>query len=279
MDWRTVFPRAVEAALIMALIMSAAWLVQRALRKTGWIDVFWTVGTGFVGVFLALFTSEAENALCGRQVFVAIVAALWSGRLGWYLVNRTRRRGDDPRYRAMLAGWGKKGQQKLFLHVQIQAAIGLLLAGCFMVAAKNPAPLFRSQDVLAVGLIFLSIAGEALADLQMQRFRALAHHERKICNTGLWRWSRHPNYFFEWLFWTALPLLAVAGGYPIGWTALLAPVCMYWLLVHVSGVPPLEAHLAQTRGAEFADYRRRTSRFFPCPPKYSNQDTNRTVNQ
>ena len=279
MDWWIVIPRAVEAASIMAFIMSAAWLVQRASRKTGWIDVFWTFGTGFVGVILALQTANAEEMLSGRQVLVAVMAALWSGRLGWYLMNRTRRRGDDPRYRAMLAGWGKAGQWKLFWHVQIQAAFGLLLAGCFMLAAKNPVPLFRLQDILGVGLIFLSIAGEALADHQMQRFRISNHHEQTICNTGLWRWSRHPNYFFEWLFWLALPLLAVAGDYPVGWIALFAPLCMYWLLVYVSGIPPLEAHLAQTRGMAFAEYCRQTSWFFPCPPKSSSQDTSRTVNQ
>jgi steroid 5-alpha reductase family enzyme len=274
MDWGIVLARMVEAALIMTLIMSAAWVVQRVSRQTGWIDVCWTFGTGFAGILLALFANAPDEFPSRRQLLVAVMAALWSGRLGWHLLNRTLRRGDDPRYLAMLTGWGRDGQRKLFWHVQIQAAIGWFLAGCFMIAAKNPAPLFRLPDFLAVGLFFLSIAGESLADMQMQRFRALPGHGQEICDTGLWRWSRHPNYFFEWLFWLTLPFLAIAEGYSLGWLALFAPLCMYWLLVNVSGIPPLEAHLAQSRERAFADYRRRTSRFFLYPPRRSDHDTN-----
>jgi steroid 5-alpha reductase family enzyme len=279
MDWGIVLARMVEAALVMSFIMSVAWVVQKVSRQTGWIDVCWTLGTGLAGIFLALFANAPGEFPSRRQVLAAAMAALWSGRLGWHLLNRTLRRGDDPRYRAMLAGWGQDGQRKLFWHAQIQAVIGWLLADCFMIAANNPAPLFRLLDFPAIGLFFLAIAGEALADMQMQHFRAAAGHEQKVCDLGLWRWSRHPNYFFEWLFWLTLPILAIGEGYPQGWLALFAPLCMYWLLVHVSGIPPLETHLAQSRGEAFADYRRRTSRFFPRPPRRSDQDVNRAVSQ
>ena len=142
-----------------------------------------------------------------------------------------------------------------------------LPGSCIVVAARNPSPLVRVQDLAAIALVLISVTGEALADDQMRRFRRSSGHGRNICDAGLWQWSRHPNYFFEWLFWLALPLLAVGSGYAVGWVAILAPLCMYWLLVHVSGIPPLEAHLARSRGTAFAEYCRRTSAFLPLPPR------------
>jgi steroid 5-alpha reductase family enzyme len=257
----------VAAGLAMSLVMSAAWLIQKRTAKTSWIDVCWTLGTGLTGVFLSIFQDGLREIPSGRQVLVAAIAALWSGRLGWYLISRARLKGDDPRYRAMIAAWGKYGQARLFWHLQIQAFVGLLLASCTGVAARNPVPLVRLQDLAAIALILVSVTGEALADDQMRRFRRSAGHGQNICDVGLWRWSRHPNYFFEWLFWVAFPLLAVSSGYAVGWVAILAPLCMYWLLVHVSGIPPLEAHLARSRAVEFAEYCRRTSAFFPFPPR------------
>ena len=90
-----------------------------------------------------------------------------------------------------------------------------------------------------------------------------------ICDVGLWGWSRHPNYFFEWFGWLAYPLLAIdlGGAYPWGFVALAGPVCMYWLLVHVSGIPPLEAHMLERRRDEFRAYQARTNAFFPAPPR------------
>ena len=201
-------------------------------RKTSWIDVCWTLGTGLTGVFLAIVQDGLRGIPSGRQILVAAIAALWSGRLGWYLMSCARGIGDDPRYRAMIAAWGQDAQAKLFWHLQIQACVGLLLASCIVVAARNPSPLVRVQDLAAIALVLISVTGEALADDQMRRFRRSSGHGRNICDAGLWQWSRHPNYFFEWLFWLALPLLAV--GYAVGWVAILAPLCMYWLLVHVS---------------------------------------------
>jgi steroid 5-alpha reductase family enzyme len=89
------------------------------------------------------------------------------------------------------------------------------------------------------------------------------------CDVGLWGWSRHPNYFFEWLGWLAYPLLAIdlSGAYLWGWAALLGPACMYWLLVHVSGIPPLEAHMLERRRDEFRAHQARTNAFFPAPPR------------
>ena len=105
-----------------------------------------------------------------------------------------------------------------------------------------------------------------MADRQLAAFKARPDSHGKVCDAGLWAWSRHPNYFFEWLVWCACPCFAVSAAWPWGWAALLAPAMMYWLLVHVSGIPPLEAAMLRSRGPAYRAYQQRVAAFFPRPP-------------
>jgi steroid 5-alpha reductase family enzyme len=257
------------AGLALSAVMACAWRIQRVTGNSGWIDVFWTLGTGTAAVVMALLPRTEEPWPHPRQVFVAAFAALWSLRLGWHIYVRTRATGDDPRYRDLIAQWGAGSSVKLFWQLQIQAAVALLLASSVMLAAQNPAPGLRTQDIIGAMVLLTGIAGEAVADRQLRLFKRNSANRGKICDLGLWRWSRHPNYFFEWLCWLAYPIVAIdlASHNPLGPLALLAPLAMYWILVHVSGIPPLEAHMVRTRGAAFRDYQARTSPFFPLPPR------------
>jgi steroid 5-alpha reductase family enzyme len=155
----------------------------------------------------------------------------------------------------------------MFWFLQSQAMAGFVLAVAVRLAAVNPAPFPRLADALAVAILLVAVGGEALADAQLQRFRRAHRGEKLICEDGLWGWSRHPNYFFEWLGWFAYPILAISGENPWGWLALGAPLLMYVLLVHVSGIPPLEAQMAASRGDAFRDLQRRVNAFFPSPPR------------
>jgi steroid 5-alpha reductase family enzyme len=112
-----------------------------------------------------------------------------------------------------------------------------------------------------------AVLGESIADAQLRKFKAQAQSPNSVCDVGLWRWSRHPNYFFEWLAWVAYPVIGIdlSGYNPFGWLAVLAPACMYWVLVHMSGIPPLESHMLRTRGDMFRAYQRRTRPFLPFP--------------
>ena len=114
-----------------------------------------------------------------------------------------------------------------------------------MLAAHNPNPDLRIQDLVGLATLMVAIVGEAIADRQLRAFKGDPANRNAVCDIGLWRWSRHPNYFFEWLSWLAYPIIAIdfAGYNPYGWLALAAPACMYWVLVHVSGIPPLEDHM------------------------------------
>ena len=254
------------AALALCGIMAGAWQVQRMTGNSGWIDTIWTFGTGAVACARALAPLEGQSAPDWRQWLAAALAACWSLRLGGHIFSRTRMISDDPRYRAKMDSWGPKAASRLFWFLQAQAAIALLLVGAVMLAAHHPEPRFRWLDAAAVAVFALGIVGEALADAQLRRFkRSAAPHT--ICDTGLWAWSRHPNYFCEWLCWCAFPMLSIGSAFAPGWLALLAPLFMYWTLVYASGIPPLEAHMRRTRPEAFAAYSRRTNVFFPAPPR------------
>lgn len=253
----------------LSAAMACAWNVQRRTGNSGWIDVFWTFGTGAAACTLALLPIEGSQWPQSRQLLAAGFAFAWSVRLGWHILLRTRSANDDPRYRDMIDKWGVDAKARLFWHLQTQGLIGLLLAACVMLSARNPLAGMRFQDCAAIAIFVIAVLGEALADAQLRRYKQVPTNRGRICDTGLWSWSRHPNYFCEWLCWLAYPLLAIdfSGSYQQGFVSLLAPLCIYWLLVHVSGIPPLEAHMLRTREAAFEAYRRRTGAFFPWPPR------------
>lgn len=255
------------ASIAFSALMACAWWVQRITRNSGWIDVIWTAGVGVTGLYLAL--KAGSGAVTARQAAVAGLAALWSLRLGAHLFIRAVTTGDDPRYRDLMEQWGTATNRKLFEFLQIQAAAGLVLAVAIMIAALSPGVFPSYGDIAGLALFTAGLVGSATADLQLRQFKAKAANAGKICDRGLWRWSRHPNYFFEWLCWLSYPIIAIdpSESYTWGYAALTAPILMYWLLVYVSGIPPLETHLMRSRGAAFMIYRMRTSTFFPWPPK------------
>jgi steroid 5-alpha reductase family enzyme len=260
------FLAAVMGAALSA-IMAVAWQVQRTTGHTGWIDVCWTFGTGIVAALGSLAPLPAAHPPGARQIMVAVLILFWSLRLGGHIVARTREVGDDPRYRDLITQWGARASLRMFLQLQSQAAVGLILAISVALAAHNTRPNLGFPDFLGLALLVGALAGEAVSDWQLRRFKSDPANRGRICEAGLWRLSRHPNYFFEWLCWLAYPLIAIdpSGFNPLGWIALLAPACMYWVLVHVSGIPPLEAHMLRSRGEQFRALQARTRAFFPFP--------------
>jgi steroid 5-alpha reductase family enzyme len=158
----------------------------------------------------------------------------------------------------------------MFLFLQNQGFGSIPLVFAIFVAARFPEAALRLQDALGVLILFAGIAGEGLADAQLKTFRSNPANKGKVCDIGLWRWSRHPNYFFEWFGWLAYPVIAISLtdplAYPWGFAALLSPLMMYWFLVHVTGIPPLEDQMLRSRGDRYKDYQARTSKFFPLPP-------------
>jgi steroid 5-alpha reductase family enzyme len=250
----------------LSLTMALAWMIQQRSGNSGWVDVCWSLSVGTVAAVAAIWPL-GPNSPHWRQAAVAILALAWSLRLGLHIAGRARTSADDPRYRDLVQQWGRDAPWRMFLFLQSQAAVGAVLAVSIALAAHNPNPGLRLQDIVGLCILLVAIAGEAIADRQLRAFKADPRNRGKICDVGLWSLSRHPNYFFEWLTWVAYPVIAIefAGHNPYGWLALAAPACMYWVLVHVSGIPPLEQHMLRSRGDAFRTYQLRTRAFFPIP--------------
>jgi steroid 5-alpha reductase family enzyme len=250
----------------LSLVMMAAWLVQRAVGNAGWVDAVWSFGLGAAGAIYALAPAPGIDWPGLRQLLVATLIVVWSLRLGIHIALRTLGAAEDSRYAEFRRDWGAQFQSRMFWFLQAQAIAAMVLALSVFLAARNPAPLGMG-DVLAVVVLLVAIGGEGLADEQLRHFRRDPAHNGGICEEGLWRLSRHPNYFFEWLGWLAYPFFAIdlRGDYIWGWLALSGPALMYYLLAHVSGVPPLEQQMLRTRGDAYRAYQARTRAFFLLP--------------
>jgi steroid 5-alpha reductase family enzyme len=263
---------AAAVAGLLALTMALAWAVQAATRNAGWVDAIWSFGTGAGGVVAALWPLGAAP-LSARQVLVAALIAAWGLRLGLHIAERTLTGREDPRYARLRAEWGRRYLPRMFGFLMVQALAGWVLTLSVLVAARNPSPGLAWADLAGVLLLGVAVAGEGLADWQMRRFRADPANRGRVMDRGLWAWSRHPNYFFQTLGWFAWPLIALGppGSPWLGVLALSGPLLMYGLLVHVSGIPPLEREMLASRGDAFRAYQASTSAFLPLPPRKSHR--------
>ena len=246
----------------MAVVMALLWVLQRRTGDAGIVDVGWAAGLAATAVAFALASPEGLPA---RRWLVAGMAAVWGGRLaGHLLVDRVLPEGEDGRYRWARQRWGERTQLYLFLFFQLQAVLVPVLAGAFLLAMRHPAEGLRILDAVGVGLWLVALGGEWVSDRQLARFRRRPGTGGRVCREGLWRYSRHPNYFFEWIHWWAY--VAVAAGYPAGWAAVYAPLLMLVFVLRVTGIPPTEAQALRSRGEAYRRYQRTTSAFFPWPP-------------
>jgi steroid 5-alpha reductase family enzyme len=244
---------------LAAVLMSLGWRWQRIRANAGIVDVLWAAGVGGGAVFLAL----VSNGTVAPRVILAVLGGLWGARLAIHLWTRVRAEPEDGRYQNLRAHW-HGNQFKFFLFFQFQAFLIVLFSLPFLAVARNSQTL-TPWLLVGITIWLVSVIGEAIADYQLARFRADPTHHGRTCRDGLWRYSRHPNYFFEWLHWFAYVCLAV--GSPIGWLAGFGPVVMYVFLRWVSGIPYTESQALRTRGDDYRAYQRSTPMLFPWFPK------------
>lgn len=253
------------AALVgMAVVMSLAWGTAQATRNAGWIDVFWTFGAGAALAAAALWSGEA--APTARQWLVGGLVSIWSLRLGLYMASRVaRHREEDARYARYREDWGADFAARLYRFALLQAAATAPLALAVAAAAQGGDGALGWRDALGGAIFLLAVLGEGVADEQMRRFKAQAP-SGAIMNSGLWAWSRHPNYFFEWAVWLAYPVIGLSLAQPESALTLLGPLIMYLVLRHGTGVPTLERSMLARRGEAFRVYQESVPVFFPWPP-------------
>ncbi|WP_426700379.1 DUF1295 domain-containing protein [Rhodanobacter sp. Col0626] len=245
--------------LLAVAMMSLGWLWQRRRSNAGIVDALWASGVGGSAVFFALFGDGAT----GPRVTLAVLGGAWGWRLAAHLWTRVRGEPEDGRYQNLRAHW-RGSQWKFFAFFQFQAALIALFALPFVAVARNPA-ISVPWIVLAVAIWLVSVAGETVADRQLARFRADPANHGHTCRDGLWRYSRHPNYFFEWIHWFAYVCLAV--GSPIVWLAWAGPLVMYVFLRWISGIPYTETQALRSRGDDYRAYQRSTSMLIPWFPR------------
>jgi steroid 5-alpha reductase family enzyme len=246
----------------MSLAMLLAWAYAQRRRDAGVVDAVWALGVGGLAVFYA---AVADGPLV-RRVLLAALAGMWSGRLGLYLLrDRVLGAEEDGRYQMLRSRWGPHAGAFFFVFFQIQAIGAVLFSLPFLPVVAHRSPLPAWHDFVGVAIWLLAVGGEGLADLQLARFRRRPGSRGHTCREGLWRYSRHPNYFFEWVHWFSYILLA--WGAPYAWLAWLGPVVMLFFLFKVTGIPYTEKRAVASRGADYRQYQRTTSIFIPWPPK------------
>ncbi len=250
--------------VVCAAIMLALWLRQRRTGNATAVDVAWAANLGILAVLYA----ATSDGLPARRLLVAVVAVAWSARLTWHLyADRIRgEKQEDRRYRDLRAGWGRHADRNFFIFYQAQALLDVVLSVPFLLASANGAPQLHPLEITGTLLLIVALAGETIADRQLARHRSDAARRGRTCRSGLWRYSRHPNYFFEWLHWFAYPLLAIGLG-PTAWVAFLGPALMLVFLLKITGIPPTEQRALQSRGERYREYQQTTSAFFPWFPK------------
>ncbi len=246
---------ALPALLVLAVI---AWAVATARRNVGLVDVFWSL---FLLLAAGVFAFRADVGLRGWLVLG--LTAAWALRLAGYLARRNWNAPEDHRYRAIRArnepGFAWKS---LYLVFGLQALLAWLIAAPLAAAIAGPAPL-SVLDYAGAALAAFGIVYESVADAQLARFKADPASSGRVMDRGLWRYSRHPNYFGEFCVWWGLYLVAGAAG---GWWTAFSPLLMSVLLLRVSGVTLLERDIGERRPG-YRDYVRRTSAFFPALPR------------
>ena len=247
--------------MLAIVTMTAGWRWQKRRANTGIVDVLWSAGLGASALWLAAWGDGASLP----RIALAVCGGIWGLRLAHHLWVRMRGEPEDGRYRQMREHWhGHQGKQ--FAFFQFQAWLIVLFALPFLAVACNP---HSTYGWLFAGFAIwlVSVVGESVADRQLAHFRADPVHRGKTCRIGLWRISRHPNYFFEWLHWFAYVCFAV--GSPLAWLAWLGPLVMFVFLRFISGIPWTEAQALRTRGDDYRAYQDSTSMLFPWFPKRS----------
>lgn len=251
-------------ALVLG-IMLGLWLLSLRLRDSSIVDLFW--GLGFA--VIALATLWRTGGVSPRAFLLALLVTIWSLRYSWHLWRRNIGQGEDYRYAQMRQGTEAKGgcwaTRSLYVVFLLQGFIMWLVSLPVQFGQAYAEPVTLGWPAMAgLALWITGLLFEAVGDAQLKRFRANPANRGKVLDTGLWRYTRHPNYFGNACLWWGIWLCACE--VPAAAWAFFGPALMTWALLKFSGVPILERHLAATRPG-YEDYMRRTSMFFPLPPK------------
>ncbi|MGZ5473374.1 MAG: DUF1295 domain-containing protein [Thermoanaerobaculia bacterium] len=251
------------AILVASLTMALVWRVSVKLRNAGIVDIAWAGLFALLALVYAVFGGGDPL----RRVVGGSLMIIWSVRLAAHLWRRVvgHIEVEDGRYAKLRESWGAAADRKMLGFFLFQGATNVLLSVPILLASLHDAPALRAVEIAAVALWLIAVLGESIADGQLRRFKANPENRGKVCAEGLWRYSRHPNYFFDWLVWCSFFLFAL--GSPYGWISAYCPLLMLWFLYKVTGIPATEEQSLRTKGEAYRRYQRTTSPFIPWFPK------------
>lgn len=257
--WGLLAVGAVLASVAMALL----WVVQVRIRDASHVDVAWAILIACAALAYALL---ADGGIAHR-VLAAALASIWGWRLGLYLLfNRVLGKEEDGRYQELRAKWGARANQSFFWFFQFQAVLVVFFSLPYAFIALDGADELGVLEWAGAAIWAIGNLGVITSDSQLARWRGEPANRGKTARHGLWSWSRHPNYFFEWVTWLGVALVASAA--PWGWVSWLVPAALLYLLLRVTGIPATEKQARRSR-SDYAEYQRTTSVFAPLPPKHS----------
>lgn len=260
---------ALNAAILLALVL-IQWAISVKIDDVSFIDAFWGAGMGILAVVSWLHVPGGPGDLA---TLIMAMTAAWGFRLGIYLFLRWRKEGEDRRYKRILKDAREKGQfaSAALTRVWLMQAVLLFMvsspAQVAILASPAPAPI-TPLALAGLGLWCVGVFFEWVGDWQLARFKADPANEGRVLDTGLWRYTRHPNYFGDFCAWWGIWLAAASASWIIGAATVIGPLFLSFTLTRWSGVPLLEKNLHKTKGNKYAVYERKTSAFFPMPPRY-----------
>ncbi len=251
------------ALILMILIMAATWYFARRWDNYSIVDIVWSLSFSLVAIFY-FFTSPGWVL---RKVLVLGVVMLWSLRLSYFLAQRiyAHHPKEDSRYKALREDYGSQLVWRFFLFFQYQGLSIVILSLVFLEPFRNQIEHLNWIENIGLSISLLSLLGESVADSQAQKFKSSPENSSKVCDVGLWKYSRHPNYFFESMIWWGFYVTAI-GTAGAAYT-IYAPLTILFILIKVTGIPPSEAQALAKRGDAYRQYQAKTSAFIPWFPK------------
>lgn len=245
------------------VLFTLTWLLSLKLNNFSFVDVTWSYALAVIVPVYAMLSGGFTQ----RKAIGVAMAVLWSVRLGTYLLLRVKRHHphEDVRYVVLREKWQGSLAKNFFFFFQAQALLSVLLSVPVLLACLNPSPHLSGIEMAGAAVWLVGICGEGLSDAQMQRFKSDPASKGKVCQVGLWHYSRHPNYFFESVVWWGFWLFAC--GSPWGWATVYAPAMILYFLLRVTGIPLTEECAVKSKGDAYREYQRSTSAFVPWPPK------------
>ena len=259
MDNASIFSVVIYCLLACCFIMLLVWLWAHKIKNAGVVDIFWSYNFPVIAIillFLAPGFQTRKLLICGMVIIAGV-------RLGTHLAVRITKhlKEEEGRYQQLRKEWAPNPEKKFFFFFQFQAISNVLLAIPFFIIAFNTSTVLSPFEYAGAGLWLVSVLGEAIADAQLASFKKEHSNKGKICDTGLWGYSRHPNYFFEWLMWVSYFVFALAS--PYGYLAIISPAIILYLLLKVTGIPATEEQSLRSKGEAFKKYQERVSVFVP----------------